>query len=111
MKTPKDIETALDCHMGITIPLEIEKNDLLEKIKQLEAERDALLDALRTTDMDCAYCKHANICNHLCEDDEFCCSDCKIFALCPCVKCNAQNKCWEWCGLPGDVGGEEHAAD
>lgn len=77
-------------------------------IQKLEEEKAALLDALRMTDLDCAYCKHAKVYGQACEEADFMCSECKVLEQCPCYKCTSQDKHWEWCGLPDDAGGEAH---
>lgn len=79
-----------------------------EYIQQLEEEKAALIEALRTDDKDCEFCKHAKVYGQACEDADFMCSECKVLEQCPCYKCTSQDKHWEWCGLPEHAGGEEH---
>ena len=121
MKKPEEIKLGLECCGKDCVGRECVKcpykdttwycddhvsNDALALIRQLEEEKAALIEALRNSDQDCEYCKHAKVYGQFCEEEEFSCSDCKVFEQCPCVKCNRQNKQWEWCGLPGDAGGE-----
>lgn len=61
----------------------------LERIKQLERERDALLEGLERADRGCEYCKH---CNSSVEPDA---------DKCPCNKCR-DNSHWEWAGIKED---------
>ena len=81
---------------------EAEKAELLEKIKQLEAERDALMNALRLTDAECTYCKHGEPYGEFCEicdQNDYSCSACQVADKCPCRTCTSQSKNWEWCGI------------
>ena len=70
--------------------------DALAYIQQLEREKEALLTALKCTDLECEHCKHCNIMENVCKYD---CSDCELDAdNCPCKECR-KNSHWEWAGI------------
>lgn len=70
--------------------------DALAYIQQLEREKEALLTALKCTDLECEHCKHCNSMENVCKCD---CSDCELDAdNCPCNECR-KNSHWEWAGI------------
>lgn len=64
----------------------------LERIKQLERERDALLEIVRN-EADCKACKHLK---EECDGD---CSFCEIEEPCACARCTTEDSHWEWAGI------------
>ena len=79
--------------------LQEENAELQKRIEQLEREKEALLTALKCTDLDCGHCKHCNIMEDVCKID---CSDCELDAdKCPCNECR-NNSHWEWAGIKED---------
>lgn len=100
MKTPDEIKLGLEKCIGIASCDSCDYQDKAVRfpfcaqylmidakqyIRQLEAERDALIDALRKTDHDCDYCKHRML-----EDTDD--------VPCVCHDC-IRNCNWEWRGL------------
>lgn len=67
----------------------------LERIKQLERERDALLEIVRN-EADCQVCKHLK---EECDGD---CSFCEIEGPCACARCTTEDSHWEWAGIKED---------
>jgi hypothetical protein len=123
MKTPEEIKKALDCcskegcaecqykdapdYDECTVMMAA---DALAYIRCLEAERDALLDALRMMDVDCTYCKHAEPYGEFCEicDQNGCyCPACQVADKCPCRTCTRDDCHWEWCGVCEENGGTQ----
>lgn len=105
MKTPEEIKKGLeycghaiscydclyfdgdDCNDALL-------DDALALIQRLEAERDALLAALKKCDLDCTYCKHNTDNDGRCTDGNVDCENCQ--SPCPCRSCVDMGK-WEWC--------------
>lgn len=75
------------------------ERDALAYIQQLEEEKAALIEALRTADKDCEFCKHANAYGQACVDNDFTCGGCTVLEQCPCCDCSSLNNHWEWCGV------------
>lgn len=118
MKTPDKIKKGLECCNGKWVGTHfrgcdsecpyyseqpfcknVRNHDTLAYIQQLERERDALLKALKCTDIDCGHCKHCNTMEDVCQCD---CSDCELDAdKCTCNKCR-NNSHWEWAGIKED---------
>lgn len=67
----------------------------LERIKQLERERDALLEIVRN-EADCKVCKHLK---EECNGD---CSLCEIEEPCACKGCTTKDIHWEYAGIKED---------
>ncbi len=100
MKTPDEIKKGLDCCRGINAPCDgcpynmetmdydesvsMLHDDALAYIRQLEAERDALVRDLR---VDCTTCSHSYLNNPA--------IDCCPYA----IACQGHHL-WEWRGLP-----------
>lgn len=70
-------------------------NQRLERTKQLERERDALLEIVRN-EADCKVCKHLK---EECDGD---CSFCEIEGPCACARCTTKDSHWEWAGIKED---------
>lgn len=73
--------------------------DTLAYIQQLEQERDALIAALKRTDEDCEYCKHAMQNSPHCDAADGICERCDLAESCRCITCTRMNSNWEWCGV------------
>lgn len=67
-------------------------SDALSYIRQLERERDALLEIVRN-ESDCKVCKHLK---EECNGD---CSFCEIEGPCACARCTTVDSHWEWAGI------------
>lgn len=92
MKTPDEIKKALECcfydseqcgecpYYPVSCDRELVR-DAREYIRQLEAERDRLVDTIRVYG-GCEFCLH---------------SDCDISKE-PCLYC-LDNERWQWCGV------------
>lgn len=81
-----------------------ENAELLQKIKQLERERDALLAIVKEYG-DCEFCKHG--CPP--EKEEYLfdfCMDCDV-ENCRCLGCTTKNNHWEWRGPCEENGGSD----
>lgn len=116
MKTPDEIKKGLECCIGDCLSYHCREcpyyennfcetdgmdlcEDALAYIQQLERERDALLEAMKDTDINCDYCKHSDIMQNVCKCD---CSFCDIPADdCHCNECR-NNSHWEWAGIKED---------
>lgn len=82
--------------------LEAQNIELLQKIKQLERERDALLTIMKGY-RECDFCKHG--CPPEKEEHLFdLCYGCDI-ENCRCRNCTTKNNCWEWRGPCEESGG------
>ena len=82
--------------------LKTQNSELVQKVKQLEKERDALLNIMKGY-MECDLCKHG--CPPEKEENLFdLCDDCDI-ENCRCRNCTTKNNCWEWCGPCEENGG------
>ena len=115
MKTPEEIKKGLECCIGgscepycpyketvdcvqqmaedalsLIKQLEAQNAELLEKIKQLELERDALFELLRTNRNNCNSCKHKP------EHKRYGCTS----------VAKLDGSCWEWRGLCEENGGK-----
>lgn len=81
-----------------------ENAELLEKVKQLERERDALLNIMKGY-RECDFCKHG--CPPEKEEHLFdLCYGCDI-ENCRCRNCTTKNNCWEWRGPCKENGGSD----
>ena len=116
MKTPEKIKKGLRCRIKgckgqcdndckncdvyvMAYPFPEVYEDALSYIQQLEQERDALIAALKRTDVDCEYCKHAMQNNKHCEEADGICERCDLAESCRCITCTRMNSNWEWCGV------------
>lgn len=84
MKKHEETKIGLECAENahcLIQQLEAENAELLEKIKQLERERDALFEALRTNRHICNSCKHKPGHGYGCTS-----------------VAKADGSCWEWRG-------------
>lgn len=113
MKTPDEIKKGLEKCIGIASCNSCDYQDKAVRfpfcaqhlmtdakayIQQLEAERDALIDALKTVDVDCEYCKHRGQHDKECEMASFECGNCTAIQECCCCGCTNANNHWEWLG-------------
>lgn len=106
MKTPEEIKKELAnctdktncswCPRSSICALEA---NALAYIQQLEQERDALIAALKQTDVDCEYCKHVMQNNPHCDAAHGLCERCTEIENCKCRTCSRLNSNWEWCGV------------
>lgn len=73
--------------------LEHEVEKMAERAETNAKRCDALTEALRQLDYDCAYCAHANFPAERCRPADFDCMRCD--AECACRECRNNGK-WEW---------------
>lgn len=98
------------CTYGITSDsfayiqqLEAENAELVQKMQQLEKERDVLLHIAHDCGEICDECKHGTAINEcLCMESDYFCHLCK--ADCKCNKC-IRGSLFEWRGLCDENGG------
>lgn len=84
--------------------LKIQNSELVQKVKQLEKERDALLNIMKGY-RECDFCKHG--CPPEKEENLFdLCYGCDI-ENCRCRNCTTKNNCWEWRGPCEENGGSD----
>lgn len=122
MKTPEEIKKVLaECDEGyackrISCPYDDGRSiyngsrcmldarkDALAYIRQLERERNALLEDLRDADrIDCEHCaSYDGAATKECEDADYLCDKCTR-TDCPCSTCRDCSN-WEWRGIQNDL--------
>ena len=110
MKTPEEIKKGIKCcnttnscnvcpYYGEDECLCNKNDDAFSLIQQLEQERDALIAALKKTDVDCEYCKHVMQNSPHCDAADCNCERCPEKENCKCCTCSRLNNNWEWCGV------------